>query len=52
MLRQSSAGYETDGERFYGGPEDSILRQVMNMTPGLRLFIREYRRAAGGRPRG
>jgi hypothetical protein len=50
MPRNSSASEpESDDEPFYGGPEMSVMRQVMNVTPGLRLFIREFRRATGER---
>ena len=39
-----------DGEVWRGGTDDSFLRTVMNVTPGLRVIVREVRRIAGGRP--
>jgi hypothetical protein len=49
MPQNSSTNVEPDGERWYGGPEDSLMRQVMNVIPGLRLFVREFRRATDDR---
>jgi len=49
MPLDPSANAEPDGEPWYGGPEDSVMRQVMNVIPGLRIFVREFRRSTDGR---
>ncbi|MBU3751586.1 MAG: hypothetical protein FGM52_14280 [Mycobacterium sp.] len=41
-----------DGAPWRGGTDDSFLRTLMNVTPGLRIVVREIRRITGPRPPG
>lgn len=49
--RASTNGAECGDEFWLGGEETSALRLLMNVTPGLRLVIREVRRSLA-RPHG
>jgi len=53
MPEKSSAGeLRSADDPWYGGSDDSNLRTVINVTPGLRLVVREFRRITGwGSPR-
>ena len=46
MASGASTKGSDDGDEFWlGGSETSALRLLMNVTPGLRLVVREVRRS-------